>query len=122
MENKFGIENLKRLLAVFCSFVMMGDKMGHENNWSSRMTHLFGFFPSLMDLGSIKWSELDDEVKDVSEDEKSELMLHLKEKFDLVDDKLESLVEEGLDFAAYVGGVVTKAIDYINKVKDYFKK
>ena len=122
MGNKFGIENLKKLLTVFFKFVNVGDKMGHENNWGSRMSHLFGFFPTLMTLGSIEWSLLDDEIKDVDDSERLGLTSWAKQEFDIIDDKLELLIEEGLDFAAYVGGAVVRIKAFIAKVKDYFKK
>ena len=119
---KFGIENLKLLLAFIFAFVKIGDKMGHENNWASRMSHLFGFLPALMTLGAIKWDQLDDEVKDIDDLEKAELVVWSKQKFDIIDDKLEVLIEDGLEFAAFIGGIVSKTKIFISKIKAYFKK
>ncbi len=117
---KFGIENLKLLMMVIFSFITVGDKMGHENNWPSRMSHLFGFFPSLMTLGSIKWDLLDDEVKDIDDVEKAELIEYMKENFNIMDDKLESMVEEGLEIAATAGSFVKTIKAFIEKVKGFF--
>jgi hypothetical protein len=119
---KFGIENLKLLLSVIFSFVTTGDKMGHETSWPARMTHLFGFFPSLMILSAIKWDLLDDEVKDVDDVERVELIKFIKEKFDIVDDKLEAVLEEGLTLAANIGSMVKTVIGFIERVKEFFKK
>ena len=119
---KFGIENLKALMIVILAFVNVGDKMGHENNWASRMTHLFGFFPHLLSLGSIKWEDLDEEIKDVDDVEKAELLQTMKEKFDIIDDKLEEVVEEGLEIAANIGGFVKTVKSFIEKVKTFFNK
>jgi len=118
---KFGIENLKLLIGVILSFITIGDKMGHENNWTSRWAHLVGFLPSLMSLGSINWSLLDDEVKDIDDSEKEEIRLFVNEKFDILDDKLEETIEEALAIAAQVGSFVKVVSEFVKKIKAFFK-
>ncbi len=119
---KFGIENLKLLLSVIFSFVTVGDKMGHENSWATRASHLFGFFPKLMTLGSIKWALLDDEIKDIDGEEREALTAHIKKEFDIIDDKLEVTIEKGLSLAASLGSTVKTVSEFIEEIKGYFKK
>jgi hypothetical protein len=122
MSNKMGIENLKALLTVIVSFIVVGDKMGHESNWNARLSHLFGLIPQLTGLSGIVWSQIDDEIKDLDLAEKEVLLTTFKEKFDIIDDKLEAMIEEALSLATEIGVFVKKVIAFVDKTKDFFKK
>ena len=47
---------------------------------------------------------------------------NLKKEFDIIDDKLEALIEEALDLASKIGGFIKTVINFVDKVKDMFKK
>ncbi len=119
---KLGISNILLLITVTMSFIMMGDKMGHENNWTSRMAHVFGFIPSLMKLSTVEWSQVGPEIKDVDPVEYEEIKAHLIEKFDIIDDKLEEMIEAILNLIADVGTFVMKIKKVIVTIKGYLKK
>lgn len=114
---KMGIDNVKKLFTIVLKFVNAGDKMGHKNNWGDRMSLLFGFFPILMGLSSIKWNEIGPEFKDIDQAEQLELITLTKETFDLVDDELEEVVETALEMVNEIIGMVLKTISFVKRVK-----
>lgn len=118
------MKNLEVVLILLLSFVNTGDKMGHENNWSSRLAHLMTWLTvSFVHLTKVNWGLLDDELKLAKDPVKrAELIAIIKEHFDIIDDKLEALIEDALDMASEIIGFISKAKSFISRVKDYFKK
>lgn len=119
---KMGIENFKKLYVIILKLVNTGDKMGHKNNWGDRMSVLFGIFPMLMTLSSIKWNQVLPEAKDLDEAERGELVEVTKEELDLEDDKLEEAVEKAIAMTHETVSMVGKIIAFIKDVKALFKK
>lgn len=116
-----GISNFLPLVLVVIHAINTGDKMGHENNWPNRITHLIGFFPRLMGLASIKWDEISPEFKDLDAEERKTVLEEVKKEFDIIDDKLEFLVEDAFSMTSKVVNTVVEAIAYVKKTKEYFK-
>ena len=95
---KFGMENLKKVSKIFFKLINVVDAAGHESTWSERMTQLMGILPTLLILGSVEWSLLDDEIKDIDDAERVEFTEYCKQEFDIIDEELEAFVESVLDF------------------------
>src|SRR5690606_41545942 len=95
-EQKFGIENLKPLVSLGIELGNVADKMGRSKG-AARFGHLLMLTDEAMALGSVDFSKVKAEIKDLDESEKQQLKDHLKAKFDIVDDKLEVAIESGID-------------------------
>lgn len=117
-----GIENFKKLYIIVLKLVNTGDKMGHKNNWGDRMSILFGLFPMLMNLSSIKWGEIGPEMKDFDESERIEIVQVTIDELDLQDDNIEEAVEKSISMTNKIVGMVNEVIELVNSIKKLFKK
>lgn len=122
MTPKMGIENFKAVFLVVLAMINIGDKMGHKNNWAERMSVLFGLIPTLMTLGTINWSEVFPEFKDIDADERLILVDLTKENLDLEDDNIENAVEKAISMTNRLVGMVVEIIDFVKSIRSLFKK
>ncbi|MCK5609729.1 hypothetical protein KAR91_48090 [Candidatus Pacearchaeota archaeon] len=101
---KYGIENLKKLLNVGLE---SGNVAGH---WASPggkgPLELLRLTDEVMVLPSVEYRQLDDELKDLSVAEMAELQAHVAQKFDIPQDNVEGLVEHGLAMGWKVASLI----------------
>lgn len=93
-----GIENLKKVLTLICALANVGDKIGHETAMT-RWGKLFELVGPVAGIGSIDWSMVGKEFADLDAVERAALEQQLKQEFDLVDDKLEEVIESAVFIA-----------------------
>ena len=108
-EKKYGITNLKPVLALSIELGNVADKIGRTKG-AVRYLSLMDLFDELMALGKVDFKLLSEEIKDLDAAEREELHAFLKEKFDIVDDKLEMAIEEGIKIAEEAYGLVNRSI------------
>lgn len=113
---KLGISNLKPILFLAIEMGNVGDQMGRTEG-AARYGKLLGLADEVMGLASVDFSKVKAEFKDLDEAEIAELKADAKVKFNIVDDKLEMAIEEGLDILERQYGIVQDSIALAKKLK-----
>lgn len=116
-QQKLGIEDVKPLLAVAIQAGNVADKMGHVDGLPAKVGTLVVLVPDLMALPGVHFDKVLPELKDLDEAEKTELLAFVKEKFDIVDDKLEAVIEGGLGLLIKAQALVSEAIALAKTLK-----
>lgn len=80
--------NCKKVFALLIEMGNVGDEIGRSKDWA-QMSRLID---EVMQITSVEWDKIDDEYKS---GDMEEFKAWFKDKFDIVDDKLESLIEQG---------------------------
>lgn len=108
---KVGIENLKKCLALGIEIGNVSDKMTSTGgSIFSKLGHLSELTDEVIVATSAEFSKLSDEVSDLDDAEKAELVGFLKEKFSIADDKLENVIEGAIDILLDLESIVKNAI------------
>ena len=79
---------------------------------SAKLTHGMLLFDELMAVAGVDFKLLDDEYKDLSQDEKNDIVIFLKAKFDIADDLLESKIEEAFALLLKVEDLVKEIVAF----------
>jgi len=103
-----GIKNLKPVLALGIELGNVADKVGRQTG-AARYLGLMDLFDELTALGSVDFKEVSKEIKDLDAQEREELHAFLKVKFDIVDDKLEMAIEDGLKIVEEAYGLIKRS-------------
>jgi len=110
---KIGIENLEKVAK---SLGNIGTQL--DRAWADKQINLedmdegIAIVMELPQLATVKYSQLDDEVKDLDEEEKVRMSNTFKSAFDLKNDSVEQNIEEGL---IIVLGVIRFVMIFIKK-------
>jgi len=113
---KVGISNLKPIVALGIELGNVADKVG-RNTGATRYLSLMDLFDELTGLGSVDFKVVMAEIKDLDDVERMELHEFLKAKFDIVDDKLEMAIEDGLKIVEEAYGLVKRSMDLAKSLK-----
>lgn len=97
--NKFGIENLKRLILFACDFTkqmataLEDGKFGWQDS--------FGFIDEVAQIPALakSFNAIKLELSELSPEERQELYDYLKTEFDIPNDAVEVMIENSLSFA-----------------------
>lgn len=111
----FGVENLKKIFKLVIDFSNVADKMGHEKEWAARAGHLFQLLPTLMGLPAVEWSKLGSEIKEMSVEERAEIIAYFRTELNLKDDELESAIEDCISIINDITSLVITAIKLANR-------
>lgn len=108
---KFGIENLK-LLITFP--IEIGNVAGtiledSDKSWK-RWLKFISLMPEAISLMKIDWSKIKDEYLDLSDAEREELKELVKKKFDIHNDKIESVIENSFAILLDIEKAIHSAI------------
>lgn len=118
MDGKFGVENLKKVLDIVLEGGNVAEDIAkEEGNTMAKIGHVTQMFDELMALTGVDFSLLDDEIKELGDVDRAELLAHMKSKFDLENDVLELKIEEGLSLAKEASDFVLKVISYVKALK-----
>ena len=115
-QQKFGIDNLKKLVTFGAHLASVGDKIGHTaglEKWSKIIT----LFPDFMTLSSTDFKAARAELSDVDASERLVLEQVLKDEMDLVDDKLEMALESVITLAEKQIEVIVGAMELARSLK-----
>lgn len=116
-QEKVGIENLKPIVALGIELGNVADKIGRGKG-AARYLPLMDLFDELMALNGVSFAAVKAEIKDLDAGEREELHSFLKVKFDIVDDKLELAIEEGLKIVEEAYGLVVRSINLVKGLKE----
>ncbi len=106
MESK----KIKNLVPVVNFLMELGnvlEKVIVDKNYGS----FFYLTDELMAFQSVNWKEVIPELKDITQDEKNELIAVAAEKFDLKNDNIEFIIEEAISILLSAGYLVKRCID-----------
>lgn len=92
-----GIENLKKLLKAGLSFGKNAAKALEDKKMS--FFEAVGLIPEAFSLISVgkTWSEVQNEINDLTEEEKDEIHQFVADEFDIPNDKVEVFIEHSLE-------------------------
>lgn len=93
---KYGISNILPLILLSIEMGNVADKMGRTKGLARymKLTELFDEGVAVM---GVDFKQIKEEIKDLDDDERLMIKNAIKEKFDIVDDKLEGVIEKSLD-------------------------
>jgi hypothetical protein len=116
---KFGIENLKILIALP---IEMGNIAGEiiadsDKSWK-RWLKFIQAVPEIIELMKIDWKMLKEEYLDLDDVERGELKEMMKTKFDIPDDKIESIIENSFSILFDVEASIRAAITLFASLKN----
>ena len=113
---KFGIENVKKIIAIPVEMGNIGDAIGRTKG-ADKWLKLTGLFDELMALTSVDFKNLGNEFKDMDAVEMAELKKFMADKLDLGDDNVEKVVEKSIEILHLLGDGVLKCFDLVKLIK-----
>ena len=113
---KLPINDLKPLVALGVEMANVADKIGHTKG-PGKYAHLISLFDEVTALGAVNFKNVIPQAKDIDAEEMAELKTFIKEKFDIADDKLESVIEKALDIIQKQAEVVVDTIGLVKIIK-----
>ena len=119
MEEKFGIKNLKILIALPIEIgnIAGGIVDSNDKSWK-RFLKLFDLLDEAVDLLKVEWSGIKDEYLDLSDVEKLEIRQMMMDKFDIPNDRIEAVVESSFEMLFELETLVKKAIALVKAIKN----
>lgn len=113
---KYGIANILPLILLGVEMGNVADKIGRTKGMARyfKLTELFDEGVAVM---GVDFKQVKEEIKDLDADEKLMIKNAIKEKFDIVDDKLELAIEKSLDIVENLMNVVQSSIDLFKELK-----
>lgn len=116
MSQTIGITNIKIVLLAIAEASGVVDKVtNHGTTWMEKLAGLMQLVPVLAGLPVVSLKALQDEVSDLDDIEKAELIAAFKARFDLADDKLEQAIVATLAILGKLDGIV-KDVEGIAKI------
>lgn len=111
MEEKFGIENLKKIIALPIEIGNISGKIieNQDKSWK-RFLAIFDLLDEAVDLLKVDWSKIKDEYMDLSDLEKADIHDYLVNRFDIANDSVESIVENSFSILFELESIIKKTI------------
>ena len=112
MSEKKDIKNLIPLVEFLMELGNVLESVIKDKNYAA----FFSLTDELMAFQAVNWAEVIPELKDLSQDEKTELVSVASKKFDLKNDNFEFVIEEAISILLSAGYLVKRCVD----LKDQF--
>lgn len=113
MAEKYGVENIEKVLVAVVSGVVIADKLANKEGIFS----VFQFVPEFTALGSVNADQLRLEVSEFSAEERARVNVALKQKLVLHNKALEAKLEQGLDLSSVAVDLTQQVVKFINDAK-----
>lgn len=112
------MDNLKPIVLLVAELANVGDKMGRSKG-AARFGHLASLYDEGIGVIGVDWTKVDDEFNEArkSPEKMAELQSVFASKFDIKDDKLELVIEEGLLLVKKDIDLVQEHIAFVQKIK-----
>lgn len=114
---KLGNKNVTLAIVLIASLANASDAFGHETGWKDRAAELLGIIPLIKDANAIDFKQVLPELKDLSADERAEMLKAFGEKFAIQDHQLEDTIEKGLDAVMDLVASAGKVYDFVKALK-----
>lgn len=98
MPKLLGIEQLKKALNLALELINSIDKSGRARGVMGKTMPFMALADELADLEGVSWAQVTAELKDLDGEEREQIKALIKAKLDLVDDDLESAIEDLIAF------------------------
>jgi hypothetical protein len=119
MAGQHGVDNLIKIADLVLEGGNVAEKMINEEGGSmAKAAHAMLLFDELMALPTVDFSKLDDEAKELDQEDKDKLNAHFKAKLDLEDDKIEESIEKVFGMALKLEGVVREVISLVKGFRE----
>lgn len=109
----FGIDNLKMLISLPTELGNVADAISGDTGDWKKYFKLVDILDEVIDIVRVDWSVVKEEFDDLTEEEVAELKVYVQNKFDIRDDKLETIIEESLEILLSMGELINKAIKLV---------
>lgn len=116
MEKKYGIVMLTKVLMLVVELANVADLMGRTKG-AAKYMHLMKLIDEIQEIGDVKFDQVKLELGELDAEERAAILLALKTKLDLTDDKLEVVIEDGLALAAEQAALVDRGIAFAKALK-----
>lgn len=117
-----GTDQIIKALDVLIEGGNVADAAAHDQgNAIAKLSHLTKLLDEVMALGSFSAPALVAQIKDLSSEEKAQIVSHFKAKLDLANDVLEAKIEAGLDLLIEVVTFAESGVALVKKVGAAFK-
>ena len=118
MEEKFGIENSKKLIGFVVEMGNVGDKIGQSNrsDWKKYFA-IAELFDETVDMVKLDYSMLKNEILDYSVTEKAEIELMVCEKLKIKNVVLEKVIEDCFSILMTIEAQIEKAIEMVRNLR-----
>lgn len=121
-EKKYGIENVKKCLAVFLEGGNIAGEIvsrsGEEVKWYEKFLVPFvKMGDELMALFSVDYKLVLPEFGEIDAEEKAELLAWAQEKFDIPQDNVEEKVEQAFKYMFMLGDILKEVIQFVKDLK-----
>lgn len=113
---EFGIDQVKIALGLIIELGNVTDKMGRSQGMA-RYMHVTSLFDELMALGNLDADKLKKQIGEVSAEEMLEIKAFLSAKFDIVDNKLELAIEEGISIFTEIYALYKRTSALVTELK-----
>lgn len=113
---KYGIKNVLPIVMLGVEMGNIADKMGRTKGMA-RYMHITSLFDEVMALGSVDFSQVKLELKDLDATERATIEKDIKDKFDIVDKNLEGVIEEAINIIESAVIVITRSVTMVGKIK-----
>lgn len=118
MGGQHGIENVGKALDVLAEGGNVAeDVLKAPDGFVAKVSPLTQMLDELMALATLDGKEFKLEIGEIDEADLADLKSRFKAKFDLVDDAVEELLEEGLDLLHGGGEYILAVISFAKKLK-----
>lgn len=118
MAGEHGIKNIVILFDLIIESGNVAEKMVIDKaGWGSRLSKLLSLTDELFALKDLNIDELKLEFKDIDDGDFSDLYAHFKSKFDISNDVVEAIVEEGFGLLKSAGDLTVSIIKFVKKIK-----
>lgn len=116
MSGQYGVTNLWPMVALGVELGNVADDFGRLKG-AARYLSLMDLFDELMGLSKVDFKLAKEEVKELDEVDRAELKAKVKAKFDIEDDRLETVIEEAIDILEMQYQVIDKSINLAKSLK-----
>src|SRR4051812_24569369 len=116
MENKFGIENLKKVLHMVIALANLGDDVGRDTSMA-RWGKLLSIFSIVKDAPGIKVEDIKNEISELDPAEREALLADVAAELKLEDAKLEMAIKEGLAVVSELAAVIERSVKLAKELK-----
>jgi hypothetical protein len=78
---------------------------------TKNFTHFFKLMDEVLAFQSVEWSNVIPELRDISQDEKNELIRIASKKFDLENDNIEFIIEEAINIIINSAYLIKRCVE-----------
>ena len=111
------MKNLSSIVSVLAKLSSFGDRFGAQGKWAKRLAMLPELFVVLMPLGRVDFEDAKKAAKELTDAQREELTVAFGGEFELANQPLEKVIEEGIEFVQSVYAIFMNGKDLFAAAK-----